>query len=118
MSPPLSPDPPLRAAPTFYVTPRQRFSLGSIILAVVVAFGCIPVVLYAFTHSRRGVASTFGAGGSGHGGAGFGAGDDDDDDDPSRVDTIYLGGPDQAPTATRPASHPSTVHPFVVSTLR
>ncbi len=117
MTQPLSPGPPLRAAPTFYVTPRQRFSLGSMILAVVIAFSCIPVVIYAFAHSRRGIASTFGTGGSGHGGSGFGAGDDDDDDDPSRVDTIYLGGPNEAPVATRPAKHPSTVHPFVVVKL-
>ena len=58
MTQPLSPGPPLRAAPTFYVTPRQRFSLGSMILAIVVTFACLPVVLYAFTHSRRGSAST------------------------------------------------------------
>lgn len=102
-------------APRFYVTPKQRFSVGSLVLALVIALLGLAAVLYALRRSHSGRASMFGAGGTrfGTGGPG-GDSADDDDDDPSRVDTIYLGGPSEAPVATRPGGHPSAVHPFVV----
>ena len=113
-----APGRPVLAGPRFYVTPPQRFSLASILLAFIAASIGVPVLVFAFTHSRHAVSSTFGAGGPGHGGDGFDAGGGDDrDDDPSRVDTIYLGGPDEAPVATRPGGAPRTVHPFVVINL-
>lgn len=127
MSPPPPPGRHVLAAPRFYVTPAQRLSPGTVLLAVVIAFCCIPPVLYALSHSQK--AGWLRAGGNGRpsgapeagANAGGGAGEDKDDDDPSQVDTIYLGGPREAPVPARPGAHPgahpSTVHPFVVVQL-
>lgn len=98
MPQPLAPESRVLAAPQFYVTPRQRFSPSSILLAVVIALACLGAVLYALSRTH-------------YSGATWSEGDDDD---PSRLDTIYVGGPDEAPTATRPKGSPSTVHPYVV----
>lgn len=97
MPQPSAPGRQLPAGPRFYVTPRRRLGAGSLLLASLIAFGVLLAVSHALSHARV-------PGGS--------AGDDDDD--PSRVDTIYLGGPNEAPVAARPASRPITVHPFVV----
>ena len=97
MSQPLAPGGDVSAGPRFYVTPRRRISPGSVLLAAVVSCGVLLAVLHAQSHSRY-----------------AGAANGDDDDDPSRVDTIYLGDPGQAPVATRPTGQPNTVHPFVV----
>ncbi len=97
MSQPLPPGNHAQAGPRFYVTPRHRFSPGPILLALIIASGVLFAVLHAKSQARA-AASTA----------------DDDDDDPSRVDTIYLGDPGQAPVAKRPGGRPSTVHPFVV----
>jgi hypothetical protein len=96
MSQPLVPGDRALAGPQFYVTPRHRFSAGPILLAVLIASGVLFAVLRVQSHYRAGAATG------------------DDDDDPSQVDTIYLGDPGQAPVLKRPASQPSTVHPFVV----
>ena len=85
------------SGPRFYVTPRARFSPGPFLLALVIASVALLAVLHAQSRSRYAGATT-----------------GDDDDDPSRVDTIYLGDPGEAPVATRPGNHPSSVHPFVV----
>jgi hypothetical protein len=115
MAPPLAPGAPSSTAPRFYVTPRHRFNAGAVVLAVLLATACLSAVVFALRHTRHAHGFAFGPGGSPSGGFGFGGGSGDaDDDDPSQVDTIYLGGPDQAPVTTRPAAHPSTVHPFVV----
>ncbi len=101
MESPLAAEGPVLAVPQFYVTPSQRFSLRSFLLAIVTAVAFLLAVVYALGHSRYA-----------H------AGREDDDDDPSRVDTIYLGDPGQAPRAARPQeAHPSAVHPFVVVRL-
>ena len=97
MSQPPAPRDHVSAGPRFYVTPRPRFSPGPFLLALVIASGVLLAVVHAQSHSR-----TAGAPGS------------DDDDDPSRVDTIYLGDPTEAPVATHPTSRPNSVHPFVV----
>ena len=100
MSQPLAPGKQVSAGPQFYVTPRPRFSPGSVLLAFFIASG----VLFAFVHAQSHARSA-------------GAATGDDDDDPSQVETIYLGGPGEAPVAARPGAHPSTVHPFVVVRL-
>ena len=100
------------AVPQFYVTPRQRFTPGSILLATIIAFACVLTVLYCLAHSRHGHPSGY-APESGRDGFSLSS-NDEDDDDPSRGDTIYLGDPSDAPTPTRPGSHVTTVHPFVV----
>ena len=104
------------ATPRFYVTPSQRVSPGIILLAVIVAFGCVPPVLYALSHSRHASPSNCGVSSLQPCKPSFDATsrDDQDDDDPSRVDTIYLADAADAPVPTRPGSHPSTVHPFIV----
>lgn len=119
MSPPPAPGHQVMAAPRFYVTPAQRVSPGVILLAVVIALGCVPPVLYALGHARHAPRSRSGLTTLHPGDPGFGASsnDDEDNDDPSQVDTIYLGDPGDAPVATRPGSHASTVHPFVVVQL-
>lgn len=102
-------------APSFYVTPKQRLGPGSVFLAFLLALACLVAVLYTQSHSRY--AHAFRSDASGipsFGSAGGGSDTRDDDDDPSRVDTIYLGGPSEAPSATRPTGHASAVHPFVV----
>ena len=96
MSEPLAPGNAISAGPRFYVTPRSRFSPGSVLLAFVIASVVVLAVLHAQSRSR--------AGSSGG----------EDDDDPSRVDTIYLGDPGEAPVAARPKGQPNSVHPFVV----
>ncbi len=112
MSQPLASANHMRAVPQFYVTPRQRFSPASVLLAFVIALACLLTVLYTLAHSRHAHLSGYGPQ---FGRDGLTAdSNDDDDDDPSRVDTIYLGDPSDAPTPTRPGSHATTVHPFVV----
>lgn len=101
-------------APSFYVTPKQRLGPGSILLAFLLALACLVAVLYAQSHSRYARGSGSYVGGAPSFGSGGGSDARDDDDDPSRVDTIYLGGPSEAPSATRPTGHASAVHPFVV----
>lgn len=115
MSQPFSPGVRALGAPRFYVTPRQRLGVGPLVVAVVLACVCLAAVSYALRRSHRAGAWADGGGGPQAGGHGFGAGSaDDDDDDPSRMDTIYLGGPNEAPVANRPGGHASTVHPFRV----
>lgn len=115
MSQPLAPGSHVLAVPRFYVTPRQRFSSGPVFLALFIAIGCLLAVLYALTHSGHAHPRTSSVGSSQFGRGGSAAGSaEDDDDDTSKVDTIYLGDPGQAPVATRPASHADAVHPFVV----
>lgn len=119
----MSPLPPpgrhVLAVPRFYVTPSQRVSPGVILLAVVLAFGCFPPVLYALRHSRHAKPSNTGLStlAPGTPSSGSGPSDDQDQDDPSQIDTIYLGDPGEAPMATRPGGRPSTVHPFIVVQL-
>ena len=101
------------AAPKFYVTPRQRISPASLLLAFLLALAFLAIVLYTLTRSRHAHGIPF----FGRNGFSTNSDDDDNNDDPNKVDTIYLGDPSQAPTPTRPATHPSTVHPFVVVQL-
>lgn len=101
MSQPLAPGGHVSPGPRFYVTPRSRLSPGPLLLALLIASSVLFVVLHAQGHSP-------------HRGSLIGSDSDDDDDDPSQVDTIYLGDPSEAPVATRPRRHPSSVHPFVV----
>ena len=115
MSQPLAPGSHLLAVPQFYVTPRPRFSVGAFLLAFIIALVCLVTVLYTLTHTRHGHPSAYGLGSRRDGFSS--SSDDDDDDDPNKVDTIYLGGPSEAPTPTRPGTHPNTVHPFIVIQL-
>ena len=101
MSEPLVPGGPVSPGPQFYVTPRSRFTPGPFLLALLIASSVLFVLLHAQGHSR-------------HLRALMADDSDDDQDDPSQVDTIYLGGPGEAPVATRPRRHPGSVHPFVV----
>lgn len=117
MSQPITTASPAWGTPRFYVTPRQRLSLGPCLLALLLAAACLFAVLYALNHSGHARTSTSSDGS--HPGKSASAADapEDDEDDPSSVDTIYLGDPAEAPVATRPARHPSAVHPFVVIRL-
>ena len=101
MPQPLVPEGSVSPGLRFYVTPRSRFSPGPFLLAFLIASTVLFVVLHAQGHSR-------------HRGSLIGSASDDDDDDPSQVDTIYLGDPSEAPVATRPRHHSSSVHAFVV----
>lgn len=114
MPQPLAPESPVWATPRFYVTPDHRFNPGPFFLALVIAVGCLFAVLYALTHSGRAHRFANGSGSSQRGKGGSASGATEDDDDPSTVDTIYLGDPAEAPVATRPASRPGAVHPFVL----
>lgn len=106
-------------APQFYVTPNQRLSPGILLLAVATALGCVLPALYALSHSRHAQTPGSRLRTLHPGSPKFGAGssDDDDKDDPNQIDTIYLGDPGEAPVATRPGGHASTVHPFIVVQL-
>jgi len=86
---------PALAAPTFYITGRQTLSTRAILLAIVAALGALSLVLYALSHNRHGHFTS-------------------DDDDPNQVDTVVLGGPQDAPRPARPEDHPSTVHPTIL----
>ena len=86
---------PALAAPTFYITGRQSLSPRAILLAIVAALGALSLVLYALSHNRLGHFTS-------------------DDDDPNQVDTVVLGGPQDAPRPARPGEHPSSVHPTIL----
>lgn len=119
MSPPPGPGRHVPGSPRFYVTPTQRVSPGIVLLAVLIAVGCIPPVLYALSHSRHAqlTRSLMSSLQTGHPSFGAGSNEDDENDDPNQVDTIYLGDPREAPVATRPGGHASTVHPFITVQL-
>jgi hypothetical protein len=104
---------PVPSAPRFYLTGRQPLSPGVILLAIVTALGALSGIVYGMSHTRHAV---FASGASGAARAG-GAPDDDKDDDPSRIDTIVLGDPSEAPVPGRHGDHVSPVHPFVVVRL-
>ena len=87
MSPPLAPGGHVLSAPHFYVTPTQRVSAGSVLLAVAIALGCVPPVPYALSHSRQAQRSRSLLGTHQPGHPNFGAGADDSDDS-NQVDTI------------------------------
>jgi hypothetical protein len=82
-------------APTFYITGRQTLSPRAILLAMVAAFGALTLVLYALSHTRQAHLTA-------------------DEDDPNQVDTVVLGGPQDAPRPARPGDHPSSVHPTIL----
>ncbi len=99
----------------FYVTPRQPLGPGAILLALAIALGVLYAILHLVNHAH----------GTTDGGGMFSSGsdgsEDDDKDDPSRVDTIYLGDPADAPVPAKPGpqpgTHAGTVHPFVIVRL-
>lgn len=100
MQQPTAPGSPALPTPRFYLTPNRRLGPGSLLLALAIALCLLFAVSHALGRSHN-----------------LGTQADNDDDDPSRVDTFYVGGPDQAPVAKRPSAGPSTVHPFVVVRL-
>ena len=117
MEQPLANGGPAAATPRFYVTPRQRINPGSILLAIVLAAGSLSAGLYALSHSRYRRLIPGSAGANRCDSATASHCVDKDDDDPSKVDTIYLGDPADAPSPGRPGNHVSPVHPFIVVQL-
>jgi hypothetical protein len=108
---------PLYTAPSFYITGRQPLSPAAILLAIVAAGLALCTVLYALGHTRhtRFRSGAPGADRSASGIAGpSSAAGQKDDDDPNQVDTIVLGGPDEAPMPAQPGDHVSTVHPTIL----
>jgi hypothetical protein len=108
---------PLYTAPSFYITGRQRLSPGAILLAIVAAGFALSAVLYALGHAGH-VHFHSGAPGADRSATGIAgpgsAASQKDDDDPNQVDTIVLGGPDEAPVPAQPGDHVSTVHPTIL----
>ncbi len=107
---------PPRTAPTFYVTGPQPVRPAAVLLALLIAAAALSVGGFALNHSRN----------SRHAGNAYtdtqsaaSDADDDKDDDPSKVDTIYLGDPADAPEpATRHRrSHVGSVHPTILIRL-
>jgi hypothetical protein len=116
------PFPPERslAVPSFYLTGRQPIRPAAIVLAIVTAVGALSAVVYAMSYSAH---TRFAAGGSdaarsaGAPGAPPAGDKDDEDDDPSRVDTIVLGDPSDAPVPAHRGDHVSPVHPTILVRL-
>ena len=105
------------STPTFYLTGRQPLRPEAFVLATVAAAGALCSVLWALGHTghvglvRDGAARSASATPAGK------PADDDKDDDPSRVDTIVLGDPSDAPVPARKGDHVSPVHPTILVRL-
>jgi hypothetical protein len=103
------------AAPSFYLTGRQRIGPGAILLAILSAAGAAGLIAYAMGrpgHGRLPVGSNTGSARS-SGDASAAA----DDDDPNQIDTIVLADPADAPMPGRKGDHVSPVHPTIVVRL-
>ncbi len=101
------------AAPRFYLTSRQRLRPEVILLAVVVAAGVLLGIVFALGQGHRRML----ADSTSDGRAGSAGSADDDKDDPNQVDTIVLGGPDEAPVPAKKGNHVSSVHPTILIVL-
>ena len=103
---------PTLPVPSFYLTSRHSLPPGAILLATVAAFAALSSVVFAMGHTGhthlssgadRSASATSGA-----------APDADEKDDPSRIDTIVLGDPADAPVPARRGDHVSPVHPTIL----
>src|SRR5437868_3220821 len=101
-------------APSFYITGRQPLRPGAILLATVAAAGALFSVLYALAHNGHAHLTSGSSGAARSASATSGAPAADEKDDPSRIDTIILGDPADAPVPARRGDHVSPVHPFIV----
>lgn len=104
------------AAPTFYLTARQRVGPGPILLATVAAAGALCSVMLALGHNRRPMMTQDGTGAARSASSSAGA-PDEDKDDPDQIDTIVLGDPSDAPVPARRGNHVSSVHPTILVKL-
>jgi hypothetical protein len=102
-------------APSFYLTGRQPFSPGAILLATVAAVGALSSVLYALGQTGRAHLTSSNPGAARSASATPGATPAaDEKDDPSQIDTIVLGDPADAPVPARRGDHVSPVHPTIL----
>jgi len=115
MQQPQSTGAPVFAAPNFYLTGRQPIRPGAILLAAIAAVAALLSILYAMGHTGHAHLNSGNAGAARSAGAPAGATPPgDDDDDPSKVDTIVLGDPSDAPLPARRGDHVSPVHPTIL----
>jgi hypothetical protein len=106
------------AAPSFYLTSRQRLHPGVILIAIVAAVSALASVVFAMGHTRPARLAPDGPGSASSASAtAGGAPPDDDKDDPSQIDTIVLGDPADAPVPARKGDHVSPVHPTILVRL-
>ena len=103
----------ISAGPRFYLTGRQAVRPWVWLLAGIMAAGGAGGIVYAMGKGHgRSIADS--GGGSA---AGAAEGNDDDKDDPNQIDTIVLGGPDEAPVPAKKGNHVSPVHPTILIIL-
>ena len=113
MQQPLPNGTPTLAAPSFYLTGRQPFRPGVLLLAIVAAAGALSSVLYVMGQAAR---THLGAGGASRSST-PGAPGADEKDDPNQIDTIVLGDPADAPVPGRRGDHVSPVHATILVRL-
>jgi hypothetical protein len=119
MQEPLANGVPRVAAPRFYLTAREPLRPGAILLAIVGAVVALSSVLFALGHNR-GATMALGSAGSARSASPTTAtaqADDEKDDDPSKVDTIVLGDPADAPVPAGRGNHVSPVHATILVRL-
>ena len=114
MQQPLPNRAPTLSAPSFYLTGRQPFSPGVLLLATVAAVvTALASVLYVMGQLLRGHL-TSGRPDASRSASAFSA---DDKDDPNQVDTIVLGDPADAPVPGHRGDHVSPVHATILVRL-
>jgi hypothetical protein len=101
-------------APSFYLTGRQPFRPGVLLLATLAAAGALSSVLYVMGQAARGHLTS---GRDASHSSAPGAPGADEKDDPNQVDTIVLGDPADAPAPARRGDHVSPVHATILVRL-
>ena len=117
MQQPLPTEVPTLSAPSFYITGRQPFHPGTLLLATVAAIAALSSVLYALEHNKHAYLTPESSGAARSASSKSGAPADDDKDDPDQIDTIVLGDPADAPVPARRGDHVSPVHPTILVRL-
>ncbi|MGI4756430.1 MAG: hypothetical protein ACRYGF_06220 [Janthinobacterium lividum] len=103
-----------QAAPTFYLTGRQRLRPEAVLLAILVAAGTISLISYGLGktgHARPDQSESRVSRSTKPAAADQKA---DDKDDPSQVDTIVLGDAADAPVPARRGERSSSVHATIL----
>jgi hypothetical protein len=118
MQQPVPPRARATAAPSFYLTGRQKLSPVTILFATLAAAGVLASVVYAMDHNRSVFLASDGSGDSHSANASSKESTaDDDKDDPNQIDTIVLGDPADAPVPARRGDHVSPVHATILVRL-
>jgi hypothetical protein len=118
MQQPLSTRAPALAAPNFYLTGRQPIRPGAVLLAILTAIAALCTIVYAMDHTGHAHLNAGGTAAPRSAGAPSDPPQSgDDDDDPTKVDTIVLGDPADAPAPARKGNHVSPVHPTILVRL-